>query len=929
MKKTNTLKYLLLGLVTTLVACNSNNTDSTSNPFDTSFNSELSTPNSSDANNDSSNIINNSSSNNESSNNTSSDNTQTTDKYFSIEHADLLNSYFNFKVPFVNTSNYTFEDYTTDNANVPYVKIYFDNATQANYTNITSEMNSNFNYVYTNDYDYRCYLSAGDQFALEIGYVDYDEEYDPYIELTVYNPYGLEITNKQLNTADQNTLNQLLGTNMPVVGSYYELYDYSDSYSASYYVLYYNDITQDQYYDLLDACESVFNNVGTDTDENGTLWDCYEANSMCLDLSFVDSDQYYYPFAEIHIYDSSLQEDGGNSGSGDGSGSGSDEEVNTKYFVNGTFDASDTQLLNSYFNFQIPTVGDQYAIVDESTTVADVYLHYYGVSQSDFNTFLDALDSKFTYDGEYEDSGDLIYCYSYGDYYIDTLYDSSYEYVYFNIYHYSLAEGEDSGDDNTGSGGNSGSGSNVSELITNNGKGLPQGTNGIYNIDFAANDVKVKNVNGLGDYYYGCPTTGSPKVLVVPVQFIDVTATSKGYTIDAIKDAFLPKSETNANLDYYSVYDYFYISSYGQLTLDIEILDTWFTPENNSTYYKNKTIDYYDSNEEFGEQYIMDEVLQYLDNQGYDLSEYDTNNDECIDSIVLINTLDIDDSTNFNWAFRFWNILTDSNNEYYYYDGVSANDYLWASYQFLFESEYGYDNPYPTNTYTFIHELSHVLGSDDYYNTYNTNDSPLEGYDVMDSSIADHNPFTKFHLGWLTTSKLIVADKSITVDLNAFEENGDTLIIANNFDPTLGLYQEYWIVVYYNNTSLNGGNYGLFEESGIVVYHINASLMIDYNYSSEDFDYYFIYNTNTSPEDQEYGTEDNLIDFVKNGNDYVYGVNDSLSANTTDDSGNKISYTFKVDSLTNEKATLTFTSTKSSGSGNSTDVDNSGGLGWL
>ena len=87
--------------------------------------------------------------------------------------------------------------------------------------------------------------------------------------------------------------------------------------------------------------------------------------------------------------------------------------------------------------------------------------------------------------------------------------------------------------------------------------------------------------------------------------------------------------------------------------------------------------------------------------------------------------------------------------------------------------------------------------------------------------------------------------------------------------------------------------------------------MIDEEYS-QDGNYYYIYNTNTSPEDQNYGTEDNLIEFVKNGNNFVYGVNDSLSANTADDSGKKISYTFKVDSLSNDKATLTFTESSSS-----------------
>ena len=74
---------------------------------------------------------------------------------------------------------------------------------------------------------------------------------------------------------------------------------------------------------------------------------------------------------------------------------------------------------------------------------------------------------------------------------------------------------------------------------------------------------------------------------------------------------------------------------------------------------------------------------------------------------------------------------------------------------------------------------------------------------------------------------------------------------------------------------------------------------------------YFIANTNTDPSDTEQGTEDNLIEYVKiSKTSYVYGVGDSLSAATKTDKGAKIAYTFKVDNLTEDSATLTFTKNK-------------------
>ena len=44
---------------------------------------------------------------------------------------------------------------------------------------------------------------------------------------------------------------------------------------------------------------------------------------------------------------------------------------------------------------------------------------------------------------------------------------------------------------------------------------------------------------------------------------------------------------------------------------------------------------------------------------------------------------------------------------------------------------------------------------------------------------------------------------------------------------------------------------------------------------------------------------------MSNG-DYVYCVGDSLSANVKTDSGEKIAYTFTVDSLNANSATITF-----------------------
>lgn len=610
-----------------------------------------------------------------------------------------------------------------------------------------------------------------------------------------------------------------------------------------------------------------------------------------------------------------VNQGGGNGGNED---VGGDDSGNTNHTYTG-FTTDEKAMFESYFGEVIPFIAnDEYYVeeytydhVEESLTEMGINFYAFGNTQTEFNAYKAVLDSKYEFAGtEQDEYGDTWYFYDSAEYCIDVTY-YYYEGSYvLDLYVYFYTEYTGGGDiDDGGNGGNT---TDV-DLITNEGKGLPTSANGVYDVDFTK-ATYVKNVTEQGYYLDGCPTLSTaeynPSVLVIPVEFSDVTAASKGYTISAIKDAF---NGGEGATDYYSVHDYYYISSYGKLDLNITVLDTWFRPANPSSYYANATIDYFGQQIFGGDQMIMNEALAYL-SESMDLSVFDADGNTCIDAVVLINTLDVDSNSDFQWAYRYWNVYTDESGYYYEYDGVSANDYLWASYQFMLETYDEEGNAYyedsVRNTYTYIHEFGHVLGADDYYDTsYGTDyeDMPMGGCDVMDSLLGDHNAYTKFNYGWLTSSRLVVAEESVTLTLEDFSKNGDTIIIANNWDDDLGAYQEYYIVVYYTmnglNGTVNGTDYGYFSRDGIVVYHVNASLY------GEDYDgvtYYDVYNNNTDGSDQ-YGTADNLIEFVKSPADtYTYIEGDSLSSSITDDQGNQIAYTFTVDALTEDSATLTF-----------------------
>ena len=637
--------------------------------------------------------------------------------------------------------------------------------------------------------------------------------------------------------------------------------------------------------------------VATEVDDEGDTWYTYTKDDVEVELVYYE----YYGIGCMALYVRSslsniLPDDGGDVG-GNGGESGA--------YIYTDFTAEEKALFTQYIGVVIPFMPCNLYYVegyyDETDYENGIFFGAYYVTEADFEAYR-ALFTDYVFTGtkldEYECT---VYTYVKDDVVVDLVF-----YEDDGITGMELLVYSDLSNKPDGEGGSQGSGSSTTtpegnEIITNNGAGLPTDEDGVFDVDFTLG-TPVKDVTEQGYSIDGCPTKGSPAVLVIPVEFSDATAASRGYDLDKLNKAFLG---ANGTTDYYSVYEYYKIASYGQLELDITVLNSWFRPKNASTYYANQ-YENEDGYEYFmGDQLILDEALAYLA-AIMDLSEFDSDNNGVIDAVVMINTLDIGDD-DFHWAYRYWNYYTDNDGHYYEYDGVSANDYVWASFQFLheregFDDESYYDDTSLTNTYTYIHEFAHILGADDYYDLSYTV-APLDGRDMMDSGCGDHSAYTKFNFGWITTSRLIVADSTVTVTLDAFEKAGDTIIIANNWDAKLGAYQEYYIITYYTNSGLNAGEYGFFEEEGIVVYHINASLY------KEEYDgevYYDVYYNNT-PAGEEYGTEHNLIELVEgNDSDYVFGAGESLG-NVTDDSGNKLCYTFTVNSINDDKATITFT----------------------
>ena len=438
-------------------------------------------------------------------------------------------------------------------------------------------------------------------------------------------------------------------------------------------------------------------------------------------------------------------------------------------------------------------------------------------------------------------------------------------------------------------------------ILSNKGMKLPYAEDGVYEIDLTQSEY-VKTASELSDNIGGCPSVGLPGVLVIPIEFPDLKASTKDYSIRTINKIFTGKN------DFYSVDEYYYLSSYGKLDLDITVLDEWFCAEENSSYYKNLTYDYYGDLVEIGDQVLLNEALDYLDDK-MDLSKFDSDGNGTIDAVVMVTTLTPNSDSMFTWAYKYTNFYEDDEGNLYEYDDVHAYDYVWVCYPFMHEKKtisngYTYTDRSVLNPTVFIHEFAHVLGVEDYYDTSATMAAdPLYDADIMDGATGDHNAFTKFSLGWITESRLVTSDKPITLSLKPFSESGDTIIIANNFSEKLGAYQEYYILVYYKNTGLNASNDKYFSDNGIAVYHVNATLNCQ-QYRDEVF--YSLINSNT-PKGQEGGSSDNLIELLGAGRNKCVLKEGDRNYSSFDDNGELLRFSYTVVSLSDDEAVITFT----------------------
>ena len=136
------------------------------------------------------------------------------------------------------------------------------------------------------------------------------------------------------------------------------------------------------------------------------------------------------------------------------------------------------------------------------------------------------------------------------------------------------------------------------------------------------------------------------------------------------------------------------------------------------------------------------------------------------------------------------------------------------------------------NAETYIHEMGHLFGLNDYYTYFKQYTyGALGGFDMMDFNSGDHGPLNKLHLGWIKSLYASQGHYQVTLDAYTNYESGlnQALIIPKNgatFDKVYG-YSEFLIIMFYKPEGLYEGHLGkshVLDVPGLVIYHVDASL---------------------------------------------------------------------------------------------------------
>lgn len=366
-------------------------------------------------------------------------------------------------------------------------------------------------------------------------------------------------------------------------------------------------------------------------------------------------------------------------------------------------------------------------------------------------------------------------------------------------------------------------------------------------------------------------STGEPNVLVVPVQFSGGESFTDAQ-LEMLDATFNGYYEDGTTPYWESVSSFYNESSYGKLDINFVLTDVYTSSISDSYFVQ---LDLSSTSYVTGVEYLMSECRNLLTINGevVDYSDYDIDENGYIDAVWFIYAEPYQYNARYRdyeyWAYVGW-VDNEAN-----IDDPQFRVYANASIDFMYDySSAGYDS------HTYIHETGHLMGLEDYYD-YDYYYSCSGGLMMEQLNIGDHDPFSKYTLGWLNPT---VVEESGTYTLESLTQSGDALIIPTSSEYYGDAFGEYLIIQYYTPDGLNeldstsayyspvNGTYPkMYDEEGFLIYHIDARIYeFVYGTYYGESGYYLNGFVSTHEGLEEFSDTDSYIYEVGQSNSYYY-----------------------------------------------------------
>lgn len=428
-------------------------------------------------------------------------------------------------------------------------------------------------------------------------------------------------------------------------------------------------------------------------------------------------------------------------------------------------------------------------------------------------------------------------------------------------------------------------------------------------------DYGINNIYPL-DY---CPTIGKINLLIIPIWFTDsstfISESKKENVREDIRTAYLG---TNEETGWRSVKTFYEEESKGKIEIDGVVAD-WYEPRQKTDRYASET-----SGSQNTESLVKESTEAFFKNNSkYKKSDFDSDKNGYLDGVLLIyaapDYLEWGKNSYSNlWAYCYW--LQDETLQNTQNPG--PNVFFWASYDFMYskgpsarsktgKSSYGGGNTSHCNvdSRTFVHEMGHVFGLDDYYDYGPNAYSPAAGFSMQDGNIGGHDPYSVMAFGWASP---YIATDSAEFTIGAFEKTKDLILLTPSWNEYNSPFDEYLLFELFTPTGLNEVdctyNYSSGSKGpstvGIRLWHVDSRVVAvektkrsgqyeepvyeDTNLTSNlEQGKYGVYQAfSNSSEADEYGTildtekydDFNLLQLIRNDTEETYQTDSFLSS---------------------------------------------------